>query len=185
MAADCAVLTSEENSGLCSAPDTPPLARACCWAALVSDPLMPATSPARALHSPAAVCGMLAGDELSEAEGDCACWPPPEDAEADADPESDGAGMNPPAGGVTGAATLLPPYAGPEPEPELEKVPVLAASATPPEAPTTSTEARTLTVSILASGDLIICSLRKFATDARWFASNAATAICSPAISSS
>jgi hypothetical protein len=130
---------------------------------------------------------MPAGDELSEAEEDAAgCWVSPEgDAEADADPESDGDGMNPPAGGVTGAATLLPPYAGPEPEPELEKVPVLAASATPPEAPTTSTEARTLTVSILASGDLIICSLRKFATDARWFASNAATAICSPASSSS
>jgi hypothetical protein len=181
------VLTSEENSGLCTTLDTELLARACCWAALVSDPLVPATLPARALHSPAAVCGMLAGDELSEAGEDAAGgWvSPDEDAEGDADPESDGDGMNPPAGGVTGAATLLPPYAGPELEPELEKVPVLAASATPPPAPTASTEARTLTVSILASGDLIICSLRKFATDARWFASNAATAICSPASSSS
>jgi len=35
---------------------------------LVSDPLVPAASLARALHSPAAVCGMLAGDELSEAD---------------------------------------------------------------------------------------------------------------------
>jgi hypothetical protein len=75
--------------------------------------------------------------------------------------------MKPPAGGVTGAATLLPPWPGSEPEPEPEKVPGVAASATPPDAPTTSTEARILTVSILASGDLIICSLRKFATDAR------------------
>src|SRR5207244_7468560 len=115
------------------------------------------------LHSPAAVGGMLA-DELSEAGEDAAgCWVPPDgDAEADPDPESDGDGMNPPAGGVTGAATLLPPYAGSEPEPELEKVPVLAASATPPEAPTTSTEERTLTVRHLACGDLINCSLSNF-----------------------
>ena len=123
-----------------------------------------------------------------EADGDAVacCWESPDgDAEAEAESEGDADGWVQPGTGVTGAATLLPPYAGPEPEPEPEKVPVLAASATPPDAPTASTEARTLMVSILASGDLIICSLRKFATDARWFASNAATAICSPASSSS
>ena len=50
---------------------------------------------------------------------------------------------------------------------EPEKVPVLAASATLPPAPTAKAAAMTFTVRILASGDFIICSLRESATDER------------------
>jgi len=66
-------------------------------------------------------------------------------SDADADTEADTAGWVKPG---TGVSTLVPPGAGPEPE----KVPVLAASATPPVAPTAINAARTLTVSSWRAG---------------------------------
>ena len=167
------MLTRDENSPLFfSTPDTVPLASACSCAVLVSDPVLPATSAASAWHSPAAVCGMLAGDEAAaEADGEaCGATAPgaPDDeaeGEGDAEPEPDGDadGTAEPGTEVTGEATLVWLGAGDEPE----KVPVLAASATPPPAPTARAAAMTLTVRILAIGDFIICSLRESATDAR------------------
>src|SRR6185437_3982065 len=166
---DCAVLTSDENSVLFfSTPDTAPLASACSSAVLVSDPVVPVTFLVRAVHSPAAVCGMLAGDDEADADADgeavCGGTIPPWLPDADGDGESEGAGdwVVQPGTGVAGVATLVWVVAGDEPE----KVPVLAASATPPP-PTARAAAMTFTVRILASGDFIICSLRESATDAR------------------
>ena len=115
---------------------------------------------------------MLAGDDEADADADgeacCGAVPagaPDADAEADGElePEGDAKDAVQPGTEVTGAATLVRLGAGAEPE----KVPVLAASATPPPALTASAAAMTLTVRILASGDFIICSLRESATDAR------------------
>src|SRR5690349_23850078 len=111
---------------------------------------------------------MLAGDGEAdagaEAVGGGAVPAGALDADADGDAESDGAAdeVAQPGTGVAGVATLVGVVAGDEPE----KVPVLAASATPPP-PTARAAAMTFTVRILASGDFIICSLRESATDAR------------------
>src|SRR5579859_2363715 len=121
---------------------------------------------------------MLAGEEAA-ADGDVACCgavppaapaapvplAPGPDADGEAEPEADGVADGPLRPGIelTGLAVLVGLAAGDEPE----KVPVLAASATPPPAVTASAAAMTFTVRILASGDFIICSLRESATDAR------------------
>jgi hypothetical protein len=110
---------------------------------------------------------MLAGDAEADADAEavgCGAVPAGALDDADGDAESDGAAdeMAQPGTGVAGVATLVWLVAGDEPE----KVPVLAASATPPP-PTARAAAMTFTVRILASGDFIICSLRESATDAR------------------
>jgi hypothetical protein len=129
------------------------------------------TADTRAWHSPVAVCGRLAAAAEAESEADAEAEAEADaEADTDADGETAGAAVGVCANGspvlVTAGAEALtdaPPWTDPEPE----KVPVVAASATPPVAKTASDAARTLAVRMREIGDLSICPLREVATGTR------------------
>src|SRR6202041_2435438 len=144
-----------------------------CWL------LVPLTSEISAWHSAVAVCGTVLADALGDAlaAGEDVFWgaaPGSEPAEgtdpeaaADADTDTDGATSGSPAGADVDVDVAAGPGVSEAPGPGPENEPVLAASATPPPANTVSVAASTLVVSILASGDLIICPLWSLTVDSR------------------